>query len=167
VGGSPAWGLSGWLTTPPPNIHCFLWNTTQSLGPDVVNTVMNVRVLALRSECERVKCCYCLLGRIVQGVLYTTTVADLLCVSIWVLISPDSSTRTLRQYPAETPSSDAGETWREMPVNFSYKYLIHTVGTFNMPKNLTTWDRCPSFPSEGCRATDFYRPLKSIVLGRV
>jgi hypothetical protein len=33
---------------------------------------------------------------------------DLLCVSIWVLTIPDSSTRALWQIPAQTPGSEAG-----------------------------------------------------------
>jgi hypothetical protein len=35
---------------------------------------------------------------------------------------PDLSTRGLWQIPAETASSEAGKTWREMVVNFAYNY---------------------------------------------
>jgi hypothetical protein len=36
---------------------------------------------------------------------------------------PDSSTRVLWQLPAETPGIETGETWREMSVNLTTKYL--------------------------------------------
>jgi hypothetical protein len=45
--------------------------------------------------------CYCLRGGIAQCVQYTATNIDLLCVPIWVLIIPDSSTRALRKSPAD------------------------------------------------------------------
>jgi hypothetical protein len=57
-------------------------------------------------------------GRIAQGVPYTATIYDLLCISIWVLFIPDSSTIALWELRAETPSSEAGETWQEMEVHF-------------------------------------------------
>jgi hypothetical protein len=68
-------------------------------------------------------------------VLYKTSHAlwpfyDLLCVPIWVLIIPDSSTRALWQIPAETPSSKAGKTWRKLPINFAGEVsLSHFAGT--------------------------------------
>jgi hypothetical protein len=40
----------------------------------------------------------------------------------------------LWQLPAEMPSSEAGETWREIAVNFAYEVsLFILVGFFNMP----------------------------------
>jgi hypothetical protein len=88
--------------------------------------------------------------------------SDLLFVSIWVLTIPESSTRTVWKIPAETPSSESGETWREMAVNFADEISL---SFFNMLLRHGT-DGFTS-PSERSRATDFYRPLKSIVIGRV
>jgi hypothetical protein len=45
---------------------------------------------------------------------YTEIISDVLCIPIWVLIIPDSSTRALWQLPEEISSSKAWETWREM-----------------------------------------------------
>jgi hypothetical protein len=53
--------------------------------------------------------CACGLGA--QDGPYTATISDLLRVSIGFLIIPYSSTRCLPQLPAETYSSEAGETW--------------------------------------------------------
>jgi hypothetical protein len=55
VGGTPAWGLGRELTTPPHRTKCLLRNITHSLGRAVVNVVMNLQVLALRSEIEKMK----------------------------------------------------------------------------------------------------------------
>jgi hypothetical protein len=87
----------------------------------------------------------------------TATIPDL-CVSIWFLIIPDSSSRALRQWPAETPTSEVGEMWRGngrwiLPT----KYLI-LVGFCNILYKLTTWDWRLYFPSERSRATDFDCP---------
>jgi hypothetical protein len=46
-------------------------------------------------------------GEIVQSLPCTAAISDLLCVPIWVIIVPDSSTRPLWQILAETPSSEA------------------------------------------------------------
>jgi hypothetical protein len=43
---------------------------------------------------------------------------DLLGILIWFLIVPDSSIRALWQLPAETSSSEVGETWREVATEF-------------------------------------------------
>jgi hypothetical protein len=48
-----------------------------------------------------------------QGDLCTATISGLFCSPIYFLIIPDSSTTALWQLPADTPSSEAGETWRE------------------------------------------------------
>jgi hypothetical protein len=84
------------------------------------------------------------------------------------LIIPDSSTRALWQLPIETTSSEAGETWQEMAVNFAYGVSLFIIfGLFNMPLSLETRCRWRYFLSEGRRASDFYRPQKSIAFGRV
>jgi hypothetical protein len=84
----------------------------------------------------------------------TATISDVLYVPIWVLTIPDLSIRAVWQLPAETSSSEAGETWRELAVNFSSEvYLSYLLGSFNMLENLTKWDRRLYFPSEGRRAT--------------
>jgi hypothetical protein len=50
-----------------------------------------------------------------------------------VLIIPDSSTRDLWQLTAETRVSEAGETWREMTVNFVDEVsLSHFAGFLEM-----------------------------------
>jgi hypothetical protein len=50
-----------------------------------------------------------------------------------LLIIPDSSTRSLWQLPAAEPSSETGEIWREMAVNFAREVsLFILVGFFNM-----------------------------------
>jgi hypothetical protein len=101
--------------------------------------------------------CYCLWGGIAQGVPYTVTITDLSCFPVRVLIIPDSPT-SLCQQQTEIPSSKAGETWQEMSMNFSYKYLFNTLGIFNMPQNLTTWNHRLYFTSEGSCGTGFYHP---------
>jgi hypothetical protein len=40
---------------------------------------------------------------------------------ICVIIIPLSPTKSLWQLPEETPSSEVGETWREMTENFVYE----------------------------------------------
>jgi hypothetical protein len=74
--------------------------------------------------------CYWLLlrGGILQRVPRTAYI-----LHISVLIFPDSSTRALWPIPAETPGSKAGETWREMFVNFaSEASLSYSGGIFIM-----------------------------------
>jgi hypothetical protein len=59
--------------------------------------------------------------------------SDLLRISVWVLIIPDSSTRALWQIPAETPSSKWRETWWEMVVNFADEiFLSYSTGFFTI-----------------------------------
>jgi hypothetical protein len=63
------------------------------------------------------------------------------CVNFWSIVRPhmivviaDSSTRDLWQWPRETSGSEAGDIWREMPLNFAYEVFIFvSVGIFNMP----------------------------------
>jgi hypothetical protein len=64
-----------------------------------------------------------LTGAIAQGVPHTATITDLLCFPIWVLIISDSSTRDLWQLTAETSSSTAEETWREMAAEFCLRSI--------------------------------------------
>jgi len=69
-----------------------------------------------------------------QGDPCTATISDLLCVPIWFLIIPDSSTRALWQLPVETSSSEAGKLHEEMAAKFclqSISFIL--VGFFNMP----------------------------------
>jgi hypothetical protein len=48
---------------------------------------------------------------------------------MWVPIITDSSTRTLWQIPAETPSSEAGVSRREVSVDFAGEvYLLYSEG---------------------------------------
>jgi hypothetical protein len=69
--------------------------------------------------------------------------------------SNHSSNRALQQIPADTPTSEARSLW-EMSLNLDHVVsLLHSVGIFNMPFNLTTWDRRLYFSSEGRRAADF------------
>jgi hypothetical protein len=75
---------------------------------------------------------YCSWGGIAHGDPYTATITDLLYFPISVPIIPDLPIRALWQQPAGAPSSKVGEIWLEMSVNFSYKYLFHVVGFFNM-----------------------------------
>jgi hypothetical protein len=78
------------------------------------------------------------------------TITDLLCFLI-SFNNFDLPTRALWQQPTETPGSKAGETWREMSVNFIYKYLYRTEGIFNTPALL---------PLRRKSCSDFYRPQK-------
>jgi hypothetical protein len=57
------------------------------------------------------------------------------------------TTRALCQTPAETPSSEAGKTWREMSFagEVSRSYFA---GIFNTPYKFATWGRRLYFPSE-------------------
>jgi hypothetical protein len=59
--------------------------------------------------------CY---GACAQGDPSTATVYALLCFPIRFLIIIASAARVLWQLPAETCSSEAGETWREMVAEF-------------------------------------------------
>jgi hypothetical protein len=47
-----------------------------------------------------------------------------LCILIWDVIIPDSTTTALWQLTAETPSSKAGETWHKMARNLVYKVSL-------------------------------------------
>jgi hypothetical protein len=67
---------------------------------------------------------FLLRGGIVQGVPDTATIADLLCVPIWVLIIPDSFTRALWQLQAQTLGTEAGETSQKIAVNFAYEVSL-------------------------------------------
>jgi hypothetical protein len=74
--------------------------------------------------------CY---GAGLEGDPCTATIYDLLCVPFCVLIIV-SSTTALRQLPAETSSSEAGENWLEMAVEFVLRSIsFRLVGSFNMP----------------------------------
>jgi hypothetical protein len=65
--------------------------------------------------------------------------SDLLCVPVWVLIIPHSSTRAL--IAAETSTSEAG-SWREMYSNLADEASVpYSTGIFNIPYNLATWCR--------------------------
>jgi hypothetical protein len=72
---------------------------------------------------------------------------DLLCIPIWVLIIPDSSTRTLaitsRHLVAKLEKVGEKLQWI-LPV----KYLFVPVGFLHMPQNLMTWDQQLYFPSK-------------------
>jgi len=47
---------------------------------------------------------------------------------------PDSSTAAVFQLPSETSGSEAGETWREMAMNFAYEVsVLMPVGFFTIP----------------------------------
>jgi hypothetical protein len=46
-----------------------------------------------------------------QGELSTPIISDLFCVPVHFSKHPDSTTRALWQLPADTSSSEAGETW--------------------------------------------------------
>jgi hypothetical protein len=60
--------------------------------------------------------------------------SNLSYVSIWALIIPDSFTRAVWQIPAQIPSSELGETWRELSVNVADEVsLSYYAGIFNMP----------------------------------
>jgi hypothetical protein len=75
-----------------------------------------------------------------QGDSCTTTISDLLCVPIWFRIISYSSTRSLWKLPADTFSSEAGETWRRnsrwiLPAKFLFhicRVLWHAVNSYDM-----------------------------------
>jgi hypothetical protein len=46
-----------------------------------------------------------------HGNLYIVTVCYLLCILVWFLIIPDSSSRALWQWLPEISNSERGETW--------------------------------------------------------
>jgi hypothetical protein len=68
----------------------------------IVSKYVNIKTNYLYSSCVGA-----------QGDTCAATNSDLLCFSIWFLIIPVSSTRALWQLPAETSSSETGETWGE------------------------------------------------------
>jgi hypothetical protein len=78
--------------------------------------------------------CYCY-GVGAQSDPCTETIFDLLCVPIWVLISPDSSTTALWQLQ-ETSTAKQEKCHEKWPPYFAWQLY---------------------FPSKG-HATDFYRP---------
>jgi hypothetical protein len=68
-----------------------------------------------------------------------------------VLLRLSSPNIAVWQQPEKTPSSKAGETWREMSVNFAYKYLFHTVGILKCCDKLKR--RCDNYKSYSEYAT--------------
>jgi hypothetical protein len=54
------------------------------------------------------------------GVPYTATITDLLCVPIWVLIVPDSSTKAVLKLTAETLVAKQENIGKKLPENFAY-----------------------------------------------
>jgi hypothetical protein len=79
-------------------------------------------------------------GGTAQCVPSTVTITDLLCGLIWFLIIPHSCSRALWQQSADTSGSEAGESWREMTVNFGYKVsLFIPVGFLTCCKILRHW----------------------------
>jgi hypothetical protein len=100
--------------------------------------------------------CYRLWGGITQGVPYTATITDLLCFPVWVLIIPDSPTSLCQQQRYLVAKQE--KLGKKCPWIFFYKYLFNTLGIFNMPQNLTTWNHRLYFTSEGSCGTGFYHP---------
>jgi hypothetical protein len=93
-----------------------------------------------------------------QGDPCAATISDLLCFPIWFLIMPDSSTGTLWKLPAETSSAKREKLGEEIAVEFCLRSISFILeGIFNMPWK--PYDMRPTalLPSEGNRATDFYR----------
>jgi hypothetical protein len=88
------------------------------------------------------------------------------CDHYWSLVchhlSPDHSGFIHQSALAITnryTSYRSRRNWREMSVNFAYKFLFHTVGIFNMPLNFSTWAHgFISPPKEVCYG--FLSPLK-------
>jgi hypothetical protein len=70
--------------------------------------------------------CLLLRGGIVKNVPCIATTFWCIVLPTWVPVIPDSSTRALWQIPAQTPSSESGETWREIAMILPTKYLFHT-----------------------------------------
>jgi hypothetical protein len=60
--------------------------------------------------------------------------SDLLCVPVWILIVPDSSTRALWQQPAETSSSEEGRNMARNDSEFADEdCLSYFAAFFNVP----------------------------------
>jgi hypothetical protein len=66
--------------------------------------------LALEHEKRIILSLSCGVGA--QGDACTATISDLLCIPIWYLIIPNSSTTAIWKLPPETSSNKTGETWR-------------------------------------------------------
>jgi hypothetical protein len=65
---------------------------------------------------------YCRLGA--KGDPCMAIISDLLCVPIWFMIFPNSSTRTLWQLSAETTSSEQMKPGERWPPNFAYEVSL-------------------------------------------
>jgi hypothetical protein len=75
-----------------------------------------------------------------------------LCVPIWVIIIPDSSTIIVWLQQRHLVAKQGG-AWGEIPVNFSDEVSLSTPQGFLIcHKILTTWGRRLYFPSEGSAA---------------
>jgi hypothetical protein len=61
-------------------------------------------------------------GGVAQGAPSTATIYELLCVLIWVLIIPDSSTRLSGNN--QQTSDCKGETWRYVTAKFAYELSL-------------------------------------------
>jgi hypothetical protein len=109
---------TGWYSVTKVYVGC-----SEHIG--VLHVVRGHRLGSLLRVCQIIAGLLLLLwGGIAQGIPCTATISDLLGVPIWVHIIPDSSTTALWQLPAETPSSEVGETWWEVAVNFAYKVSL-------------------------------------------
>jgi hypothetical protein len=87
--------------------------------------------------------------------------SDLLCFPISVPIILDSSTRALRQIPAETPSTKLGETWREME-NFADEIsLSYSAVFFVMPEKSYDMEPTALRPLRRKARWGFLSPLKT------
>jgi hypothetical protein len=80
------------------------------------NYQLSINLSVMDSDtCGLIRYCF---GVGTQGDPCTMTTVDLLHILICFLIIPDSSTRALWQLPAETSSTEAGETWQKMANEF-------------------------------------------------
>jgi hypothetical protein len=95
-------------------------------------------------------------GGITQGIPYTGNHSwSIVCLHLSSNHSWFTQQSGINQ---QGPGSEEGETWREMSINFAYKYRFHTVGIFNMLENLMRWNWWLYFPFKPSHATDFYCP---------
>jgi hypothetical protein len=101
--------------------------------------------------------CYCLLGAIAQGVPYTATITDLLCVPFWVLIHPPELSGSKQQRHLVANQDKLGEKCQWILLT---KYLFHTEGSLTCRKSLT-WYRRLYFPSDRTRATACFILIKN------